>query len=365
MADERYSWLDRDAAERLLRGEPVGAQDGAGARELTELLAAAAAAGAGPAATTALPGEEAALAAFRRAQVGVGDQARVPAGQDPAGHTVHTLDTVRTLGIVERIRFGRPFRRGFAAALLVCAVGGVAVAAGTGVLPTPFRSDDAGPGPAASISAAVTPGPLETQLPGVGPDGVTPHPPQLTPGRDASQTPGTPTPGISPGGSPAPDRTTPGGGPGSTGDAEFGGGRDTTGATGGDKEPGSGHGARKKFVPALCHAYESDRRSSMDPGTLRLLERTAGGQAKVHAFCRQYLAHHGGRPGGGKGGQGQDGDGKGGNGQGGDGKGGKGDNGQGGDEGDDEDHPAPPSPAPSPGASTPAPAPVTPSAPAR
>ncbi|WP_167518325.1 hypothetical protein [Streptomyces albidochromogenes] len=24
MADERYEWLDRDAAERLLRGEPVG-----------------------------------------------------------------------------------------------------------------------------------------------------------------------------------------------------------------------------------------------------------------------------------------------------------------------------------------------------
>ncbi|WP_411145985.1 hypothetical protein [Streptomyces sp. x-80] len=350
MADERYSWLDKDAAERLLRGEPVGAQDGAGARELTELLAAAAA-GAGPAATTALPGEEAALAAFRRAQDGAGDrrQARGPAGQDPAGHTVHTLDTVRSLGIVERIRLGRPFRRGFVAALLVCAVGGVAVAAGTGVLPTPFRSDDAGPGPAASISAAVTPGPLETQLPGGGPDGATPHPPQLVPGQGATRPPGTPTPGSSPGGSPAPGRTTPGGGPGGTGDAELGGDRDTTGATGGDKKSGSGHGARKKFVPALCRTYESDRRSSMDPGTRRLLERTAGGQEKVHAFCRQYLVHHGDRPGGGKGGQDQDGDGKGGN-------------GQGGDEGDDEDHPAPPSPAP--GASTPEPAPVTPSAPA-
>lgn len=50
----------------------------------------------------------------------------------------------------------RPLRAGLAAALVGCALGSVAVAAGTGVLPTPFRSD-VPPTPAASVTAAGTP----------------------------------------------------------------------------------------------------------------------------------------------------------------------------------------------------------------
>ncbi|MFE7517578.1 hypothetical protein ACFU8I_41080, partial [Streptomyces sp. NPDC057540] len=38
MADERYQWLDQEAAERLLRGEPVEAV-GDGARHQAERLA--------------------------------------------------------------------------------------------------------------------------------------------------------------------------------------------------------------------------------------------------------------------------------------------------------------------------------------
>ncbi|MFD5735027.1 hypothetical protein ACFWIY_19680, partial [Streptomyces sioyaensis] len=66
MADDRYNWLDKDTAERLLRGEPVGARHRDGARELEQLLQAAAAVGAKVPETVELPGEEAAMAAFRR-----------------------------------------------------------------------------------------------------------------------------------------------------------------------------------------------------------------------------------------------------------------------------------------------------------
>ena len=64
MADEQYRWLDRDAAERLLRGEPLEAVD-ADTRERAEQLAEAL----GALATdplpggVELPGEAAALAA--------------------------------------------------------------------------------------------------------------------------------------------------------------------------------------------------------------------------------------------------------------------------------------------------------------
>ncbi|MFE7465158.1 hypothetical protein ACFU6R_13810, partial [Streptomyces sp. NPDC057499] len=66
MADERYEWLDKDAAERLLRGEPVDPVDGPSGTDAGRLAAALeAAARAARPATTELPGEAAALAAFR------------------------------------------------------------------------------------------------------------------------------------------------------------------------------------------------------------------------------------------------------------------------------------------------------------
>lgn len=173
MADERYGWLDQEAAERLLRGEPVDAADDY-SRLQAERLAEALenvrrdVRMAGPAATSGpsglapegeaagelageLAGEADALKAFRAARA---------AGAPQAGATVGRpdLDSVR-IGTALRsgrraVRPGcwlRPARWGLAASVAGLAVGGVAVAAGTGVLPA--FGGDAEPAPVASASA--------------------------------------------------------------------------------------------------------------------------------------------------------------------------------------------------------------------
>ncbi|MFG2135583.1 hypothetical protein [Streptomyces sp. NPDC048650] len=339
MADEPYDWLDKDAAERLLRGDPVGAPDGDGARRLQQLLDTAAAVGAGPAPSTELPGEAAAMAAFRRSQhaSGIRPRRRVTADRIP---TVHAT---RPGGTSERSRLARPFRRGFAVALAVCAIGGVAVAAGTGVLPPPFQGGGADPEPAPSVSAAETPGTLASPDPGAETDGTASRRPSGSPGPESTRPGESPSPG-------APHPTRP---PGTTGPGDSQGDGEQDGRR--KRQPGD----RKKFVLALCRAYESGKRGSMDPRTRRRLERAAGGPQKVHAFCRGYLADQtGGRSADGLLGGLTD--------------GGQGDSGQGGDE-DDDEHPAPPpspttptaggdAPAsPAPSASTPAPSASTPS----
>ncbi|MCB5909555.1 hypothetical protein [Streptomyces pinistramenti] len=269
MADDRYSWLDDDAAERLLRGEPVGSTAGDGARELAQLLDAAAGA-AGPA---ALPGEEAALAAFRTAQAGPGG----------AGTRTAEIRTATGAGRPERTTFARPFRRALVVALAACAIGGVAVAAGTGVLPTPFRGGGTDPEPGASVSAAVTPGTLESEEPGTVPEGGTQSPETTPPGQDptdpaASQSPDVPSGGTS--GPPTPDHT-PGDGSGKDGA--------TAGSGNGGQTSGEGGADRRAFVASLCRDYQAGKRGEMDRDTLRRLERAAGGPAKIHAFCRAYL----------------------------------------------------------------------------
>ncbi|CAM5380179.1 hypothetical protein SANTM175S_07200 [Streptomyces antimycoticus] len=90
--DHRYSWLDDAAVERLLRGEPVegqpGAPDGRGDESYAEAERLAAVLDAvrrsGPPARplrrkSALPGEEAAMAAFRAARVAVEAEAEAVA----------------------------------------------------------------------------------------------------------------------------------------------------------------------------------------------------------------------------------------------------------------------------------------------
>ncbi|MEU3709223.1 hypothetical protein [Streptomyces catenulae] len=299
MADDRYNWLDNDAAERLLRGEPVGTTAD-GARELALLLEGAAPAepAAGP-----LPGEESAVAAFRRA---------------------HPAAPSRP---VARAGLARPFRRGFAVALAACALGGVAVAAGTGVLPSPFRP---GPDPASSVSTDVSPGTLETPDPGTtapgSPDATAGERPTddatVSPTPDASHTTTTPPPSAT---TRAPGRGVPG-------------------------VPGNGNGKngsadRREVVLALCRDYEAGKRGDMDRDTLQRLERAAGGPAKIHAFCRRYLQQQGN--GNGNGGGDGKGDG-GGNGDGnGNGDGGAG-GGQGGGHGGDDDGDGQPSTAPEP-----------------
>ncbi|MFE2673288.1 hypothetical protein ACFXEZ_05110, partial [Streptomyces hygroscopicus] len=92
--DHRYSWLDDSAAERLLRGEPVEGQPGApGGRDgqsyaeaerLAAVLSAVAGAArpAAPSGASPLPGEDAAVAAFRAARAEA--QADTVAGMDAA-----------------------------------------------------------------------------------------------------------------------------------------------------------------------------------------------------------------------------------------------------------------------------------------
>ncbi|MEU5208043.1 hypothetical protein [Streptomyces sp. NPDC020742] len=265
MADDRYNWLDKDAAERLLRGEPVGARHGDGARELEQLLQAAAAVGGTPPGNSALPGEEAALAAFRQA-------AHQGAGARSAGRaTGRAQQAVRA----ERTRVARPLRRGFAVALAACAIGGVAVAAGTGVLPTPFRGGD--PEPASSVSAAESPGAIDTPEPGAQTDGTTAQTPDATPGGESGEPTDSPAPGSSPGATRGPG--TPGG-QGNTGGNGKG--------RGGDK---GGHDTKKDLLLSLCQSYASGKRDGMDHDALRRLESRAGGADKVLAFCRAYLAH--------------------------------------------------------------------------
>ncbi|MEW1779194.1 hypothetical protein [Streptomyces sp. NPDC086777] len=165
MADEQYKWLNRVTAERLLRGESLEAVD-ASARDQAERLADTLGALSAPATPAAaeLPGEEAAVAAFRKARESAED-ARTTAAA-PTGAVTRPRRGARDadaglfrIGAGSRSArvpgWARPARLGLAAALTAGMLGGVAVAAGTGVLPTPF--EDHHPGPAASVSAAGTP----------------------------------------------------------------------------------------------------------------------------------------------------------------------------------------------------------------
>ncbi|MFD8420617.1 hypothetical protein [Streptomyces sp. NPDC059466] len=314
MADEDYRWLDREAAERLLRGEPLEAVDADTKERVERLAEALASLVAEPAQDgTELPGEGAALAAFRANRAGRGGvPAQRVAGRDPWG-AAHASDA----GLVrlgspgrggQRVRWGRPVRFGLAAALAVGMIGGVAVAAGTGVLPTPFRDDR--PHPAATVSAAQTPQrPLVSPSPGV------------------SQADGSevPLPGATTGG-PA--------GSGSSDDVEAGGS-----ASGQPQATGPGR-------PARSHEWWSRTRSScrdvlggknLEAGRRRVLTDAAGGGGRVKTFCKRVLGWTGTGSGEGRDDRGgQDGRGDGQNGSG-SGSG----HGSGGDKGDDGGHMVP------------------------
>ncbi|MBT2396523.1 hypothetical protein [Streptomyces sp. ISL-100] len=307
MADERYEWLDKDAAERLLRGEPVGPV-GDHARAQAERLSAAldGVARAGGHEAGELPGEAAALAAFRKARAAA-----------PDTFSTSTVRIGRKVSVP--VRWARPVRLGLAGALAGFALGGVAVAAGTGVLPSPFgRGGD--PAPASTVSAAATPQPLTS--------GSTTGEPGDT---------GEPTPGAT--GTTGGEHETPGGGNGNgAGDGETGGthesspGSDTgllptypgwTGdgppgtAPGDGSGPGSGTGDWYRKTAKACQDY---RAGNLTPDRERRLEAAAKGADRVERFCDRVLdgsadgTGAGGKQGGGEG----DGSSGGGNGDGGD-----------------------------------------------
>ncbi|MEU6842886.1 hypothetical protein ABZ930_13575 [Streptomyces sp. NPDC046716] len=192
MADEHDKWLDRDAAERVLRGEPLEAvhdDDVRRAGRLTGTLDALSALPSGPGGE--LPGEEAALKAFREARAESAVDAAVTAATPVNGAGRHRAGAAsRPAGTRP---WGRPVRFGLAAAVAACMVGGVAVAAGTGVLPSPF-GDRSEPAPASSVSAADSEQPLATGSP------------RPTGGADGTRPDGSASPS---GGPTAPDRTEP------------------------------------------------------------------------------------------------------------------------------------------------------------
>ncbi|MFE1028700.1 hypothetical protein ACFW5I_29755 [Streptomyces sp. NPDC058818] len=278
MADEQDRWLDRETAEILLRGESLEAVDPA-ARDRAERLAGALGALSAPPVPTSgeLPGEAAALAAFRKVRA-----ERADAPEETSAVLGHgTATPPSDAGLVRigprgdgarRPRRHRPLRLGLAAALTVGMIGGAAVAAGTGALPTPF--DGTRPDPAATVSAAASPDrPLASPSPL---DGVRGGP-----------VPGSPTPGT-------PDR-------GSARDDADGGADEDT-----DKDAdGRASGGGRQGLAASCRDVRAGK--GLDGARRRALKEAAGGSSRVVKYCRNLLAgtdsaaqdRGGGREGGG------------------------------------------------------------------
>jgi hypothetical protein len=307
MADEQYKWLNRETAERLLRGESLQAVD-ASARDQAERLSRALGALSAETACAPgeLPGEQAALAAFRKAREAADAE---PTAVDRAGRTARRPAPGADSGLVRigapartgirgrRPRWGRPVRLALAASLAVGTLGGVAMAAGTGILPTPFGTER--PGPAASVSAdPSSAGPLASASPGT---------PSATAG-----------PGL-PSGSPGAGR---GGASGEAAAPDDRPGKSTAPGT------GESSGTWWKDATAACRDIRDGK--GLDAGRRRALENLAGGSARVSQYCKILLtvaqsadgAANGGKGaesgGGGEGGKGKDKDKGKGNGQGGD-----------------------------------------------
>ncbi|MEU9476334.1 hypothetical protein [Streptomyces sp. NPDC048191] len=269
MADEQYKWLDRGTAERLLRGESLEAVD-ARARDQAERLSRALGALSAEAAhgTGELPGEQAALAAFRKAREAA-DAAPAAAGRadGTSGQPVPGADAglvrigapSRTGIPARRPRWARPVRLALAAVLAAGTLGGVAMAAG-GILPTPFTPEH--PRPAASVSADQTSeGPLSSPSP------------QGTPGV-------SPSPGVPGGGA-----GTRGGG--ASGEATGPDDRTSTDGTPGTGDPSGISTRRWKEAVTACRNIRDGR--ELEAGRRRALENLAGGSARVSRYCRVLL----------------------------------------------------------------------------
>ncbi|MFJ6794793.1 hypothetical protein [Streptomyces sp. NPDC091268] len=299
MADERNRWLDRTAAERLLSGEPAvpGADHPARARAqrlraaLDELAVPAAHPG------TELPGEAAALAAFRAAR-----------GTAPAGEPVVDLSP-RPLVLqgpgspagsayvpvgAAGGRRPRHVRFGLAAALAGVAFGGLAAAAGAGLLDG-TRHDTAGPAPAVSVSSAESPGPDAPR-----PDpALTPRFQPPPPGGEGAASPGT-------GGTPdAGGRTRSGAGTvsgGGTGTEPSANGATTAGKDGGEPkdrllEGGESAKDRENRLGAvnLCQDFRAGR---LNDDRREKLTKLADGLTRIPRYCKAVLDRESGSGGG-------------------------------------------------------------------
>lgn len=316
MADERDRWLDKAAADRLLRGEPaepVGpAADPRARHEAARLRAALDSLAPAVPAAGELPGEAAAVAAFRAAHGATAPSAS-PSGAPSAirpGTTARSgeplIDLGRAAGLrVPAPRRARAVRFGLAAALASVAVGGLAAAAGAGLL-DPSGRDTAGPGPAMSVSADGHPTPgdgsgastLDPQLrPNPLPDGTGPTAsaggPQ-TPGADGHTAPGGDTGGASSGTS-----TTGGSG------KDTQGGKDGTLRADGTPDASGGSTSQdrdrdrenQRRAVDLCKDY---RAGHLNDDRRERLSRLAQGLARIPYYCEALLdgvVHEDGRMG--------------------------------------------------------------------
>lgn len=297
--DRRYDWLDDDAVERLLRGE-VLAGDMTDDRARDDAARLDAALGAlrvpAPADDAPLPGEEAALAAFRTARAAERGAALAAA---PAGSAAPVVRLGRTAARASAARtfLRRPARSALALALAGCALGGVAVAAGTGVLPAPFGRGGREPAPATSVVADSD---TETAAPAPGAPRTGPSRGTAGEGHGRSTAPSAPG-SATPGGGPS---ATPGTGPGTASPTPAPPQQDRGRGKDDGRKGDDGHPA---VIVKLCRDYlDATGRNSgkgVDNDTLSALERAAGGAA-VRAYCDHVLGTS--APGGGSGDQGGD-----------------------------------------------------------
>ncbi|MEU6535137.1 hypothetical protein [Streptomyces sp. NPDC047000] len=263
MADEQYRWLDGETAELLLRGDSVKAVGSVdpSARDQAERLAGTLGALSVPSTATEgeLPGEAAAVAAFRKAaEARTAEPAPGPStGRDPSGDVglVRIGRPERSAGRRARFRPSRPVRLGLAAALLFGSAGGAAALAATGVIPGPF--DDSEPGPAVTVPAAVTPDRAEGSTT---PDGAA-----------------TGGPGTSPTGAGATGG--PGGGTGRKGSS--------AGPVPGVTGPSGAGVSGRQGVTAACRDLRDGK--NLGAGRTRKLEEAAGGADRVPAYCQDVL----------------------------------------------------------------------------
>ncbi|MEH0418979.1 hypothetical protein [Streptomyces sp. B21-083] len=268
--DDRYRWLDRAAAERLLSGEPLEASltsAGPEARDRAERLAKTLGALSvdPPRSGAELPGEAAALAAFRKARPAPDLTAVAPASDMGSDMGLVRVGGAGRSGASHRrgvraARWGRPLRLGLGAALAAGMAGSVAMAAGVGVLPNPFRGDEPGR-PTATVSAAESRDPM---LASPSPDG--------TRGRSVpSLRPGGAPGGSFGNGSPEPEESRKGpadGGHGSRSDMGLPGGR-------------------RGGLASSCRDMRSGKK--LEAERSRALEKAAKGVKKVPQYCETAL----------------------------------------------------------------------------
>ncbi|MFD3485080.1 hypothetical protein [Streptomyces sp. NPDC058665] len=300
MAHERETWLNHGVAELLLRGRPVETADEhaqAQADRLAGVLAEAVDGGA-DAGSGELPGEAAALAAFRQAVGTAGRTVSRSKGVVAASAAdADGIGTVRLGPEPRRVRlpsFGRPIRLGVAAAMAGCALSGVA--AGAGYLYAPSAGESS-PRPSNSASGAVTPEPLVSESPSPGVS----RPPPL-PGESPESDAGSVVPGATGSHSTAGA----GGGPKGGQDKDESG----KGRTSGD---GWKSGDGEKWYAKLVQACQEYRNGTIAVGKKKQLEEAARGPAGVKRFCDGLLSgssggdgHYGGVPGDDGGGTGGD-----------------------------------------------------------